>query len=167
VTRLFLGLGSNIEPARYLPLGLAELETLLGSLRVSKVYEGAAIGFSGAPFWNLVVEAQTELTVGDLQTALRVIEYAHGRPAQASRFSPRSLDIDILVYGDICGVIDGVVLPRAEILDNAFVLRPLAELAASCVHPAVGRTYAELWQDYDAGSQPLTVVSWDAPVVRS
>ncbi|MDP5053790.1 MAG: 2-amino-4-hydroxy-6-hydroxymethyldihydropteridine diphosphokinase [Congregibacter sp.] len=167
MTRLFLGLGSNIEPARYLPLGLAELENLLGSLRASRVYEGAAIGFSGAPFWNLVVEAQTELSVGDLQAALRAIEYAHGRPVQASRFSPRSLDIDILIYGDSCGVVDGVVLPRAEILDNAFVLRPLAELAGSSLHPAVGRTYAELWQAYDAESQPLTPVAWDGQVLRS
>ena len=73
MTRLFLGLGSNIEPARYLPLGLSELEGLLGSLRVSPVYEGAAIGFSGAPFWNLVVEAQTSLSVGELQKAIRDI----------------------------------------------------------------------------------------------
>lgn len=162
MTQLFLGLGSNIEPARYLSLGLEELEALLGELRVSSVYEGAAIGFAGAPFWNLVVETQTLLSVGDLQAALRSIEYAHGRPENASRFSPRSLDIDILVYGDVCGVIEGVVLPRGEILDNAFVLRPLAELAPGGMHPSDGRSYAELWQQYDTASQPLRAVSLDA-----
>ncbi|WOJ92956.1 2-amino-4-hydroxy-6-hydroxymethyldihydropteridine diphosphokinase [Congregibacter variabilis] len=161
MTRLFLGLGSNIEPARYLPLGLSKLEALLGKMRVSPVYEGAAIGFSGAPFWNLVIEAQTSLSVGELQSALRVIEYAHGRAKDASRFSPRSLDIDILLYGDVCGVVDGVVLPRGEILENAFVLRPLAELAPDAIHPGVHKSFSELWGDYDADSQPLTPVSLD------
>lgn len=161
MSRLFLGLGSNIEPQRYLPLGLAELEALLGPLRLSPVYEGAAIGFQGEPFWNLVVEANTALDVGDLQRALRTIEYAHGRPENASRCSPRSLDIDILLYGDLCGVIDGVELPRGEILDNAFVLRPLAELAPEDVHPVAGLSYRELWAAYDASSQPLRAVSLD------
>lgn len=167
MTPLFLGLGSNIEPARYLLRGLAELEALLGTLRVSPVYEGAAIGFAGAPFWNLVVEAETSLAVGDLQAALRGIEYAHGRPQNATRCSPRSLDIDILTYGDVCGVVDGVVLPRGEILENAFVLRPLAELAQHSLHPGVGKAYGELWRDYDAASQPLTLVSLDLESLRS
>lgn len=167
MTRLFLGLGSNIEPARYLPLGLLELKALLGTLRVSPVYEGAAIGFSGAPFWNLVVEARTSLAVGELQKAIRDIEYAHGRAKNASRLSPRSLDIDILIYGDECGVIDGVVLPRGEILENSFVLRPLAELAPAAMHPGVKKSFGELWADYDAASQPLTPVSLDGSSLRS
>ncbi|WOJ96945.1 2-amino-4-hydroxy-6-hydroxymethyldihydropteridine diphosphokinase [Congregibacter brevis] len=159
MTQLFLGLGSNIEPQRYLPLGLAELESLLGPLRLSPVYEGAAIGFNGAPFWNLVVEASTSLSVGELQVALRTIEYAHGRPQNASRNSPRSLDIDILIYGELSGVVDGVVLPRGEILENAFVLRPLAELAPDDRHPVNGRTYSDLWNAYDAAAQPLQAVA--------
>lgn len=167
MTTLFLGLGSNIEPARYLPLGLSELEGLLGTLRVSPVYEGAAIGFAGAPFWNLVVEAQTSLAVGALQEAIRSIEYAHGRAINASRLSPRSLDIDILVYGNECGVVDGVVLPRGEILENAFVLRPLAELAPHSMHPGVHKSFGELWADYDAAAQPLSAVSLDVQFLRS
>jgi 2-amino-4-hydroxy-6-hydroxymethyldihydropteridine diphosphokinase len=155
VTAIFLGLGSNIEPARYLPLGIVELESLLGPLRLSPVYEGAAIGFAGSPFWNLVVAADTTLSVGELQRALREIEYAHGRPRKATRYSARALDIDILTFGDCCGVIDGVVLPRGEILENALVLRPLAELAPEAVHPGEGKTYRDLWAAYDQASQPL------------
>lgn len=155
MTAIFLGLGSNIEPARYLPLGIAELESLLGPLRLSPVYEGAAIGFAGSPFWNLVVAADTSLRVGELQQALREIEYAHGRPRNATRYSARALDIDILTFGDCCGVVDGVVLPRGEILENAFVLRPLADLAPEAVHPGVGKTYRDLWDAYDQASQPL------------
>jgi 2-amino-4-hydroxy-6-hydroxymethyldihydropteridine diphosphokinase len=167
VTAIFLGLGSNIEPARHLPRGIAELEALLGPLRLSPVYEGAAIGFAGSPFWNLVVAADTSLTVGELQHALREIEYAHGRPRNATRFSARALDIDILTFEDLCGVVEGVVLPRGEILENAFVLRPLAELAPEAVHPGVGKTYRELWAAYDQASQPLQAILLPALSARS
>jgi 2-amino-4-hydroxy-6-hydroxymethyldihydropteridine diphosphokinase len=159
VTRVFLGLGSNVRPAHFLRLGIAELRDLLGELRLSPVYEGAAMGFDGEPFWNLVAEARTSLAVGELQQALRRIEYAHGRPQQASRNSPRTLDIDILTHGDTVGVVEGVELPRGEITRHAFVLRPLAELAPDAVHPASGTSYLELWQRFDQASQPLHQVA--------
>lgn len=153
--RIYLGLGSNISPATYLPEGLRELGALLGHLDCSSIYEGEAIGFVGDPFWNLVVSAETSLSVGDLQAALRQIEYRHGRAPDAPRFSSRALDIDILTYGDHVGRIDGVELPRAEIVENAFVLRPLAELAPDARHPALGTTFADLWAAFDQASQPL------------
>lgn len=161
MVRVFLGLGSNIEPALHLPLGLQALRDLLGSVEQSATYEGEAIGFSGAPFWNLVVRAETGLGVGALQRKLRAIEYAHGRPQNASRFSPRALDIDILTYGEEIGIVEGVELPRGEILENAFVLRPLAELAPRAVHPRLKRSYGELWSAYDHASQPLRAVALD------
>jgi len=167
VTQIFLGLGSNIEPARYLPQGLTALWRLLGPLKLSPVYEGAAIGFDGEPFWNLVVEANTAASVGELQRALREIEYAHGRPRDATRFSARSLDIDILTYGDCTGVIDGVLLPRPEIVENAFVLRPLAMLAPESRHPALGKSYGELWREYDKASQPLSTLAIELEFSRS
>ncbi|MEL7046888.1 MAG: 2-amino-4-hydroxy-6-hydroxymethyldihydropteridine diphosphokinase [Pseudomonadota bacterium] len=156
---LFLGLGSNIRPQHFLPIGLRELTELLGPLARSAVYEGAAIGFSGDPFWNLVVRAETAFGVGELQARLRDIEFRHGRPADATRFSARTLDIDILVLGKLTGVIDGIRLPRPEITENAFVLRPLAELAGESLHPELARSYAELWSDYDQAAQPLRQVS--------
>jgi len=155
VTEIYLGLGSNIDPAMHLRDGLRALESLLGELERSPVYAGAAIGFDGDPFWNLVVRAATDRSVGSLFRALREIEYAFGRPVDAERLSPRTLDIDILTYGSRQGVIDGVVLPRPEILENAFVLRPLVDLAGDASHPVLGKTYAELWASYDQASQPL------------
>lgn len=158
MTPLYLGLGSNVRPAHFLPVGLAALERLLGPLRRSEIYRGAAMGFKGDPFWNLVVLAHTTLSVGDLQGALRDIEYANGRPRQPLRDMSRTLDIDILLYGDAVGVFDGVELPRDEILCHAFVLRPLAELAPDAVHPVTGDTYFELWRRFDQASQPLDLV---------
>ena len=96
--------------------------------------------------------------MGELQSALRDIEFRHGRAANATRFSARTLDIDILTLGDLSGLIDGVRLPRPEITENAFVLRPLAELAGDVLHPELKISYAELWAGYDQASQPLRCV---------
>ncbi len=158
--RVYLGVGSNIERERYISAGLDALQALFGELELSPVYDSAAIGFDGQPFLNLVAGVVTELGVGDLATRLRHIEVEHGRPPNASRFSARQLDIDILTYGDMTGCIEGVELPRDEILENAFVLRPLADLAPDERHPVVGRTYRELWRDYDQRSQALQRVAF-------
>jgi 2-amino-4-hydroxy-6-hydroxymethyldihydropteridine diphosphokinase len=157
---VFLGIGSNIERERHIIAGLDAVSELCGSVATSSVYDGAAIGFAGAPFLNLVVRVQTELPLGELARRLRQLEFAHGRPANATRNSPRQLDIDILTYGDRVGVVEGVVLPRPEILINAFVLRPLAELAPQERHPQLGQTYGALWAAYDQRSQALWPVAF-------
>jgi 2-amino-4-hydroxy-6-hydroxymethyldihydropteridine diphosphokinase len=162
MARVFLGVGSNIERERYITAGLDALQGLFGELALSSVYDSAAIGFAGQPFLNLVAAVRTDLGVGELQARLRHIEYEHGRPANARRFSPRQLDIDILTYDDHVGLHDGVQLPRGEILENAFVLCPLAELAPDDLHPGEQRAYISLWEDYNRVSQPLSRVdfSW-------
>jgi len=160
MARVFLGVGSNIQRERYIGVGLDALAELFGELRISSVYDGDAIGFAGDPFLNLVVRVETALPVGELARQLRQLEYSHGRPENATRNSPRQLDIDILTYDDCVGVVDGVVLPRPEILSNAFVLRPLAELAPDVAHPEVGLSYAALWAKYDQASQNLWPVEF-------
>ncbi|QFU74460.1 2-amino-4-hydroxy-6-hydroxymethyldihydropteridine diphosphokinase [Halioglobus maricola] len=147
--QVYLGLGSNIERERYIVAGLDALTQRFGELQVSPVYSSEAIGFEGQPFLNLVVGLRTDLSIGELAGQLRHIEFEHGRPVAASRFSSRQLDIDILTYDNVIGMVDGVELPRGEILENAFVLRPLADLAGEEVHPEAGRAYAELWEAYD------------------
>ena len=158
---VFLGVGSNIERERYIVAGLDALQGMFGELALSSVYDSAAVGFEGQPFLNLVVRVETDLGVGELARRLRHIEVEHGRPVNASRYSARQLDIDILSYDDAVGLIDGVELPRSEILENAFVLCPLAELAPDAVHPVVGRSYADLWGSYDQAAQPLVKVKFE------
>jgi len=162
MARVYLGVGSNIERERYITAGLDALAGLFGDMDTSPVYDSEAIGFEGQPFLNLVVGVNTDLTVAELAKQLRHIEYEHGRPENASRFSSRQLDIDILTYDDRVGLIDGVELPRGEILENAFVLRPLADLVPGAVHPCDGRTYAVLWNEMDIGLQRISRVdfSW-------
>ena len=161
MARVYLGVGSNIERERYIVAGLDALQGLFGDLALSSVYDSAAIGFEGQPFLNLAVAVETDLGVGELARTLRHVECEHGRPPNASRFSARQLDIDILTYDDQVGLIDGVELPRGEILENAFVLCPLAELAPQRRHPVLGQTYAALWEAYDQLSQPLVKVEFE------
>lgn len=160
MSRVFLGIGSNIERERYITAGLDALQALFSEMALSSVYDSAAVGFTGQPFLNLVVAVNTPIPLAELAPRLRAIELAHGRPVNATRFSPRHLDIDILTYDDLVGTVSGVQLPRGEILENAFVLRPLAELSPDTVHPELQRTYADLWQAYDASSQPLRRVDF-------
>ena len=157
---IYIGVGSNIEPQRHVPLGIQALAAEFSALRLSTVYESAAVGFCGANFYNLVAEAQTERSVEQVVATLKRLEFAHGRPADARKFSSRTLDLDLLSYDQ--QVLDSpTVLPRAEILTSAFVLRPFSELNPDFWHPVVGMTLASLWQRYDAASQPLTAVQLD------
>lgn len=169
MTAVFLGLGSNIERERYLTAGLDALQRLLGDLSLSSVYDGAAIGFDGQPFLNMVVAGDTAVPLDEFSRQLRAIEMAHGRSATTTRFSARQLDIDILTFGDAVGVHHGITLPREEILQNAFVLRPLAELAPQGMHPVVRRSYGQLWAEYDKQKQPLARVdfSWRGREISS
>lgn len=157
---IYLGVGSNIERERYITAGLDALAGLFGELALSSVYDSQAIGFAGQPFLNLVVGIDTPLGPGALSRRLRHIEIEHGRPPNATRFSARQLDIDILTHGQLSGTVEGVELPRPEILENAFVLCPLAELAGEELHPLVGKSYGALWRAYDRASQPLARVDF-------
>jgi len=144
---VYLGLGSNIDPHRSLRAGLDTLAERYGELALSPVYESDAVGFEGDRFLNLVVSFDTSLPLALLASQLRHIEYDHGRPLQGTKFSPRTLDIDILLYGDCCGRVDGLVLPRREIDRYAHALCPLADLAPHARHPARGLSYRRLWAD--------------------
>lgn len=156
--RVYLGLGSNIDREKNLRGAVRALEEHFGDVLVSPVYESEAVGFEGDPFYNLVVAIDTDKPVGELAAELRAIEEAWGRDRLAPKFSSRTLDIDILTWGNACGEIDGVSLPRDEILKHAFVLKPLADLAGNDRHPETVRPYAEHWEAFDHSRQPLREV---------
>ncbi|MBA4500934.1 2-amino-4-hydroxy-6-hydroxymethyldihydropteridine diphosphokinase [Marinobacterium marinum] len=149
MTRVYLGLGSNRERERYICAALDALAERFGKLCISSVYESESVGFKGSNFYNLVVGLDTGLGVAELSACLKGIEDDNGRDRTGPRFSARTLDIDILTYGDRKQPESGVQLPRDEILHNAFVLRPLAELAPDVCHPVLGDTYEVLWQQYE------------------
>ena len=145
LTQIYLGLGSNIERERRLCGGLDALASFLRDMRCSAVFESQPVGIKSGPFFNLVVSAYTELPLMELDRRLKSIEADNGRYAPDRKGLP--LDIDVLLYGDWVGDFDGLVLPRAEILKNAFVLWPLSLMAPDRVHSEAGKTMAELWRD--------------------
>jgi 2-amino-4-hydroxy-6-hydroxymethyldihydropteridine diphosphokinase len=155
VTQVFLGLGSNLDREKNVRAGLAALKNRFGDLTLSNIYESESVGFKGSNFYNLVVSLQTDLTIAELSEALKKIEDENGRVRTGPKYSPRTLDIDILTYGDFVGVEAGVELPRAEITENAFVLLPLSELVPDALHPYLKKSYAELWASYDQNAQAL------------
>lgn len=157
---MLLGLGSSVERERHIAIGLDALQALFGELQLSSVYDGPAIGFEGDPFLNMAVQVETTLSLAEVVVSLRDIEFANGRDPQAERYSPRALDIDLLTFGVCVGEYNGVTLPREEILHNAFVLRPVAELVPNGIHPITGLTYASLWEAYDAAAQPLRRIAF-------
>ena len=166
VAEVFVSLGSNIAPRRNLAAALPLLDAHLGPLRVSPVYEGPAVGFEGDPFLNLVVAFSTQDDLVAVLDFLRGIEHDFGRRRGEARFAPRSLDLDIILFGDQVGEAAGLRLPRADILRYAFVLKPLVDLAPDAIHPELGRTYRELWESLQPGPGLTEVapLEWARPI---
>jgi 2-amino-4-hydroxy-6-hydroxymethyldihydropteridine diphosphokinase len=155
VARVYVSIGSNIERRRNVAAALHSLEHEFGELQRSTIYETQAVGFEGNPFYNLVVGFDTEQGPQDVAATLHDIETRHGRQRHAGKFSPRTLDLDLLLYDDLVVNEHNLKLPRAEILDYAFVLRPLAEIAGERRHPLAGKSFAALWEAFDASAQPM------------
>lgn len=161
MTEIYLSLGSNVDRHRNITAALDALADLFGELKISSVYESKSVGFDGSNFFNLVVGADTTLFIVELSETLKRIEDEYGRKRNGPKFSPRTLDIDILTYGDFAGIEHGIELPRAEITKNAFVLLPLAEIAPNVFHPQLQKTYRALWLDYDQASQSLWPIDFE------
>jgi 2-amino-4-hydroxy-6-hydroxymethyldihydropteridine diphosphokinase len=158
---VWISIGSNQERERSIRGAVASLRERFGALRLSPVFESPAVGFSGQPFYNLVAGFDTAEGVASLNRTLRGIEDAFGRVRGPEKFSPRTLDLDLLTYGDLTGTVEGCELPRDEILHYAFVLAPLAAVAPDETHPVSGRSYRRLWADFDRSSQPIAPVNFD------
>ena len=152
---LYISVGSNIEPAQYLRNGLQQLRQVFGHVQCSPVYRSAAIGFVGADFLNLVVCVQTSQSIAEVRDQLHRIEDANGRHREGEKFDSRTLDLDLLLYGDTVTNADGIRLPRDEITEHACVLKPLVDLAPMLVHPVQHKTMLQLWQAFPQTSQPL------------
>lgn len=145
----YISIGSNIDKDRNILASLQALEQCFGTLIVSSVYETEPVGFSGDVFYNLVVGFESDLEVKQIAKQLRQIELDNGRTRDSKKFSARTLDLDLLLYGDMI-VNDGRLrIPRDEIERYAFVLEPLAEIAPTLKHPVSHLSYAELWEKFD------------------
>ena len=157
MARVYLSLGSNLQPQQHLRAALAELRARFGAIVVSPAYRSKSQGFAGADFVNLAVGLDTELAPEVLNDWLHALEDRHGRRRDVARYSDRTLDVDIVLYGDLA--LDGpghLQIPRDE-LRHAFVLRPLVDIAPQVRHPVDGRTLQQWWAAFDADSEPLSL----------
>jgi len=149
VTRGYISIGSNIDKDKHVLASLLALEQAFGKLTVSSIYESEPVGFTGDTFYNLVVEFDSDLDVKAVAKQLRQIELDNGRTRDSQKFSARTLDLDLILYGDLIFNDGRLQIPRDEIEHYAFVLEPLAEIAPDLKHPVSQLSYAELWDKFD------------------
>jgi 2-amino-4-hydroxy-6-hydroxymethyldihydropteridine diphosphokinase len=141
----FIGIGSNIEPERHVAGALQALHENFGPLLISTIRQTAAVGFSGAAFLNLVAAVFTQAPARRVIEILTAVEARHGRTRSEAGLAARTLDLDLLLYGDLREA--SLKIPRPEIAQYAFVLEPLAEIAPALRHPELGRPLLQLWNE--------------------
>jgi 2-amino-4-hydroxy-6-hydroxymethyldihydropteridine diphosphokinase len=137
--RVFVGVGSSIEPAVHVPRALARLDRGAGLLGLSTFYRTPAIGRpEDPPFVNGVVEVRDVLAPAPLKALLARIEEDEGRRRGTDRWAPRTIDLDLLLHGDRVSVASGLPLPHPDIARRRFVALPLLELAPELELPGSG-----------------------------
>lgn len=152
---VYVSAGSNIAPWENLQLASRELTRRFGPLAISGVYRNPPVGFTGDDFLNLVLRFRTAEPPAAVVAELERLHVLAGRVRGTEPFSPRTLDLDLLLYGDAIIPERAIRVPREDILKYGFVLGPLAELAPDLPHPVTGQTMAELWARFDQRSSPL------------
>ena len=147
--RGYISIGSNIDREQKISSSLCALKKCFGDLIVSSVYETEPVGFSGDPFYNLVVGFQSDLEAKAIGKLLKQIEINNGRTPNSKKFAARTLDLDLLLFGNLIITKGRLHIPRDEITRYAFVLEPLAEIAPNLKHPITHESYSDLWEKFD------------------
>ena len=152
-TEVFVGIGSNVDAAANLRHAAACLNDVFGQVELSSVYLSPAYGFVGADFLNMVAKFETQLSVDAVKSRLREIEDTAARIRIDNKFVPRTLDLDLLLFGET--VDPDRRLPRHDILEYPFVLWPLLEIAPERNCPLTGTLLSAVW----AALRPASVIS--------
>jgi 2-amino-4-hydroxy-6-hydroxymethyldihydropteridine diphosphokinase len=166
VTEVYVAAGSNVDPLVNLRRALDELARHYPRLRCSRAWRNAAVGFEGDDFVNLVIGFDTDEDPDTVIGRLHEAEARCGRSRNAPKWAPRSMDLDILLYGQRVCDQRGLVLPRPDLARRAYMLRPAAELAPDFVHPTLGLTLGALWGQFDHAAHPMQPVALDWPSRR-
>ena len=146
MTQVFVDIGSNINRDQNICACISQLREDFPDVVFSRPYESFSEGFEGDDFINISAGFATNLSFTELLSYLKAIEIKQKRTRDGAKFGSRTLDVDILLFGDAILKPDRDV-PRAEILKYPFVLFPLAEIAAEVIHPELKHTIAEIVAD--------------------
>lgn len=141
---VYLSIGSNIEAQRNFNLCAKTLKNHFHNIRWSPIYQSPAVGLQGADFLNAVVSAETSMAASDTDNLLKQIERDQGRDHSLQRFSSRTLDLDLLLYGQLVQDTSELTLPRDELYTEAFVLLPLVKLQPDLIDPVSHRTFQSI-----------------------
>lgn len=163
MTTVLVAAGSNVEPLRNLRRALDSLAANYRGLRISRAYRNRAAGFEGEDFINLAIALDTDDDVHEVIRHLREAESVCGRPRHAPKWAPRTMDLDILLYGDRVCDEPGLTLPRPDLARRAYMLGPAAEIEPAMRHPTLGATLEQLWREFPREAHPLEAVDLDWP----
>ena len=165
--RVFVAAGSNVEPQKNLAHACAQIAHIWPDARFSRAYRNVAVGFEGPDFINLVTGFSAAQPLHFVIERLRGIETNCGRPRYAPKWASRTMDLDVLLYGDLVEKTADYTLPRPDLLKRPYMLGPLAELAPEVVHPVARRTIGELWNEFDHDGHAMTPVELALPRAAS
>jgi 2-amino-4-hydroxy-6-hydroxymethyldihydropteridine diphosphokinase len=159
--RVFIALGSNIDPAARLQQAARALKEIFPDVRFSRCYRNPAFGFDGPDFINGVAGFSTALPISSVLRVTRDIESRCGREPEAPKWAPRAMDLDLLLYGERIGSGPGYTLPRPDLLKRVYMLGPMAQLAPQLRYPPSGPTIGELWAQFPQAQHPLVSLDLD------
>lgn len=160
--RVFVAAGSNLEPEKNLARACAEILHSWPDAVFSRAYRNVAVGFDGPDFINLVMGFSTAEPLEDVITRLRAIETLCGRPRLAPKWASRSMDLDVLLFGDRIEKTSEYTLPRPDLVKRPYMLGPMAEIAPEVLHPTAHKPMGELWGAFDLEGHVMSPV--DLPV---
>jgi 2-amino-4-hydroxy-6-hydroxymethyldihydropteridine diphosphokinase len=161
--RVFVAAGSNVEPEKNLERACAEIAHTWPDAHFSRAWRNAAVGFEGPDFINLVVGFSAAQPLHFVIEKLRGIETNCGRPRYAPKWASRTMDLDVLLFGDRVEKTTDYTLPRPDLLKRPYMLGPLAEIAPDFVHPTEHKTIGELWADFDRDGHQMQEVKITLP----
>ena len=156
MTEVYIGVGSNIDAERNLVGAIEVLQERVGVVELSCIYRNPPVGFDGDDFLNLVLRFRSDAGPVAVEQVLSEIEQSAGRARTGRGPGPRSLDLDLLLYGSLIDAELG--LPHEDVMKYPFVLRPLAELAPSLTHPITGIPVTQSWIEMALTDPPLVDV---------
>jgi len=160
---VFVAAGSNVEPEKNLVLACEKISHIWPDAFFSRAYRNAAVGFDGPEFINLVFGFSTALPLETVIAKLRAIETQCGRPRFAPKWASRTMDLDVLLFGDRVEKTSEYTLPRPDLLKRPYMLGPMAEIAPDVVHPTAGKTIGVLWEEFDRDGHEMSPVGIALP----